>query len=107
MEKSLAAKAARLAKEIVEIEKTRPPSRSVNNNGFGDGMFILKEPLKFSDEIQDYQKKEYNNRGFVIFNIIIMLCISYKQLCSGYELTYFSNCFHFLRLNYHRYSDDE
>ena len=46
--------AARLAKEIVEIEKTRPPSRSVNNKGgFGDGMFILKEPLKFSDEIQD------------------------------------------------------
>ncbi|MGA9149968.1 MAG: FAD-dependent oxidoreductase [Candidatus Nitrosopolaris sp.] len=45
--------AARLAKEIVEIEKTRPPSRSVNNNGFGDGMFIVKEPLKFSDEIQD------------------------------------------------------
>jgi succinate dehydrogenase/fumarate reductase flavoprotein subunit len=45
--------AARLAKEIVEIEKTKPPSRSVNNNGYGDGMFILKEPLKFSDEIQD------------------------------------------------------
>jgi len=46
--------AARLAKEIVEIEKTRPPSRSVNNNrGFGDGMFIFKEPLKFGDEIQD------------------------------------------------------
>ena len=49
--------AARLAKEIVEIEKTRPPSQlSVNNNCglFGDGMFIiLKEPLKFSDEIQD------------------------------------------------------
>ncbi|MGB8034169.1 MAG: FAD-dependent oxidoreductase [Nitrososphaeraceae archaeon] len=49
--------AARLAKEIVEIEKTRPPSQlSVNNNRglFGDGMFIiLKEPLKFSDEIQD------------------------------------------------------
>ena len=45
--------AARLAKEIVEIEKTRPPSRSVNNNGFGNGMFIVKEPLKFSDEIQD------------------------------------------------------
>ena len=42
--------AARLAKEIVEIEKTRPPSRS---GGFGDGMFIPKEPLKFSDEIQD------------------------------------------------------
>jgi succinate dehydrogenase/fumarate reductase flavoprotein subunit len=50
--------AARLAKEIVEIEKkTGPPSQlSVNNNRglFGDGMFIiLKEPLKFSDEIQD------------------------------------------------------
>ena len=51
--------AARLAKEIVEIEKkTGPPSQlSVNNNGgrlFGDGMFIiLKEPLKFSGEIQD------------------------------------------------------
>jgi len=46
--------AARLAKEIVEIEKTRTPSRSVNNNrGFGDGMFIFKEPLKFGDEIQD------------------------------------------------------
>ncbi|HZC21209.1 MAG TPA: FAD-binding protein [Nitrososphaeraceae archaeon] len=50
--------AARLAKEIVEIEKkTWPPSQlSVNNNRglFGDGMFIiLKEPLKFSDEIQD------------------------------------------------------
>jgi succinate dehydrogenase/fumarate reductase flavoprotein subunit len=45
--------AARLAKEIADIEKTRPPSGSVNNNGFGDGMFIVKEPLKFSDEIQD------------------------------------------------------
>src|SRR5262249_40394101 len=46
--------AARLAKEIVEIDKTRPPSRSVNNNGgFDDGMFIVKEPRKFSDEIQD------------------------------------------------------
>ena len=46
--------AARLAKEIVEIDKTRPPSRSVNNKGgFGDGMFIVKEPREFSDEIQD------------------------------------------------------
>jgi succinate dehydrogenase/fumarate reductase flavoprotein subunit len=45
--------AARLAKEIADIEKTRPPSGSVNNNGFSDGMFIVKEPLKFSDEIQD------------------------------------------------------
>jgi succinate dehydrogenase / fumarate reductase flavoprotein subunit len=40
--------AARLAK------KTGPPSQSVNNKGrFGDGLFILKEHLKFSDEIQD------------------------------------------------------
>jgi succinate dehydrogenase flavoprotein subunit len=48
--------AARLAKEIVEIEKKTPSQLSVNNNGglFGDGMFIiLKEPLKFSNEIQD------------------------------------------------------
>ena len=45
--------AARLAKEIVEVEKTGPPSGSVTNNAFGDGMFIVKEPLKFSDEIQD------------------------------------------------------
>ncbi len=46
--------AARLAKEIVETEKTKPPSGSVNNKGgFGNGMFIVKEPIKFSDEIQD------------------------------------------------------
>jgi succinate dehydrogenase/fumarate reductase flavoprotein subunit len=49
--------AARLAKEIVGIEKTGPPSqRSVNNNGgvlLNGGTFIvLKEPLKFSEKIQ-------------------------------------------------------
>jgi succinate dehydrogenase / fumarate reductase, flavoprotein subunit len=55
--------AARLAKEIVEIEKTRPPSRIVNNSReFGDGMFIVKEPLKFSDEIQDLMTQ---NAGIV------------------------------------------
>ena len=55
--------AARLAKEIAEIEKPGPPSRSVDNNrGFGDGMFIVKEPLKFSDEIQDLMTQ---NAGIV------------------------------------------
>src|SRR5215471_2032350 len=55
--------AAILAKEIVEIEKTRPPSRSINNNrGFGDGMIIVKEPLKFRDEIQDLMTE---NAGIV------------------------------------------
>jgi succinate dehydrogenase / fumarate reductase, flavoprotein subunit len=51
--------AARLAKEIAEIEKTGPPSQSVNNNC---GMFIVKEPLKFSDEIQDLMTQ---NAGIV------------------------------------------
>src|SRR5215467_11602977 len=55
--------AAKLAKEIVEIEKTRPPSRSVNNKGgFGDEMFIVKEPRKFSDGIQDLMTQ---NAGIV------------------------------------------
>jgi succinate dehydrogenase/fumarate reductase flavoprotein subunit len=55
--------AARLAKEIVETNKPRPPSRSVNNNrGFVDVMFIVKESLKFGDEIQDLMTQ---NAGIV------------------------------------------
>jgi len=55
--------AARLAKELVEIEKTRPPLQSVNSNrGFGDRMIIVKEPLKFRDEIQDLMTE---NAGIV------------------------------------------
>jgi succinate dehydrogenase flavoprotein subunit len=56
--------AARLAKELVEIEHTRPPpSQRVNNNrGFGDGMIIVKEPLKFSHEIEDLMTE---NAGIV------------------------------------------
>ena len=55
--------AARLAKELVEIEKTRPPLQSVKSNrGFGDRMIIVKEPLKFRDEIQDLMTE---NAGIV------------------------------------------
>jgi succinate dehydrogenase/fumarate reductase flavoprotein subunit len=44
---------ARLAMERVEKEKTGPSTRSVSNNfGFGNGMFLVKEPHKFSDKIQ-------------------------------------------------------
>ena len=47
--------AARLAKERGETEKTRLSSvtrrNSNNDKGFDDGMFIVKEPVKFRDEI--------------------------------------------------------
>jgi succinate dehydrogenase / fumarate reductase flavoprotein subunit len=55
--------AARLAKEQGEREKTGPSSltrRKVNNSQekeFDDGMFIVKEPIKFCNEIQELMKQ--------------------------------------------------
>jgi succinate dehydrogenase / fumarate reductase flavoprotein subunit len=55
--------AARLAKEQGEREKTGPSSltrRKVNNSQekeFEDGMFIVKEPIKFCNEIQELMKQ--------------------------------------------------
>jgi succinate dehydrogenase / fumarate reductase flavoprotein subunit len=58
--------AARLAKERGETEKTGPSSvtrrNSNNDKGFDDGMFIVKEPVKFRDEIQELMKQ---NAGIV------------------------------------------
>ena len=60
--------AARLAKEQEEREKTGPSSltrRKVNNSQekeFDDGMFIVKEPIKFCNEIQELMKQ---NAGII------------------------------------------
>jgi succinate dehydrogenase / fumarate reductase, flavoprotein subunit len=60
--------AARLAKEQREREKTGPSSlvRSKVNNRqekeFDDGMFIVKEPIKFCNEIQELMKQ---NAGII------------------------------------------
>jgi succinate dehydrogenase / fumarate reductase flavoprotein subunit len=60
--------AARLAKEQGEREKTGPSSltrRKVNNSQekeFDDGMFIVKEPIKFCNEIQELMKQ---NAGII------------------------------------------
>src|SRR5205085_4503433 len=54
--------AARLAKEQGEREKTGPSSlvrRKVNNSQekeFDDGLFIVKEPIKFRNEIKELMK---------------------------------------------------
>ena len=57
---------ARLAKERGETEKTGPSSvtrrNSNNDKGFDDGMFIVKEPVKFRDEIRELMKQ---NAGIV------------------------------------------
>ena len=60
--------AARLAKEQGEREKTGPSSlvrRKVNNRQekeFDDGLFIVKEPIKFRNEIQELMKQ---NAGII------------------------------------------
>ena len=60
--------AARLAKEQGEREKTGPSSlvrRKVNNSQekeFDDGLFIVKEPTKFRNEIQELMKQ---NAGII------------------------------------------
>jgi succinate dehydrogenase / fumarate reductase, flavoprotein subunit len=60
--------AARLAKEQGEREKTGPSSlvrRKVNNSQekeFDDGLFIVKEPIKFRNEIQELMKQ---NAGII------------------------------------------
>jgi succinate dehydrogenase / fumarate reductase flavoprotein subunit len=60
--------AARLAKEQGEREKTGPSSlvrRKVNNSQekeFDDGMFMVKEPIKFRKEIQELMKQ---NAGII------------------------------------------
>jgi succinate dehydrogenase / fumarate reductase, flavoprotein subunit len=60
--------AARLAKEEGEREKTGPSSlirRKINNSQekeFDDGMFIVKEPIKFRNEIQELMKQ---NAGII------------------------------------------
>ena len=57
--------AARLAKELGEIKKAEP-SRLVSNvnnrKEFDDGIFIVKEPIKFRDEIQELMK---HNGGII------------------------------------------
>ena len=57
--------AARLAKELGEIKKAEP-SRLVSNvnnrKEFDDGIFIVKQPIKFRDEIQELMK---HNGGII------------------------------------------
>ena len=57
--------AARLAKELGEIKKAEPSQLGSNVNNrkeFDDGIFIVKEPIKFRDEIQELMK---HNGGIV------------------------------------------
>ena len=57
--------AARLAKELGEIKKAEPSRLGSNVNNrkeFDDGIFIVKEPIKFRDEIQELMK---HNGGIV------------------------------------------
>ena len=58
--------AARLAKEVGEIKKKTEPSLlgpNVNNQKeFDDGMFIVKEPITFRNEIQELMKQ---NAGII------------------------------------------
>ena len=52
--------AARLAKEVGEIKKTEPslPGPNANNQKeFDGGIFIVKEPITFRNEIQELMKK--------------------------------------------------
>jgi succinate dehydrogenase / fumarate reductase flavoprotein subunit len=51
--------AARLAKELGEIKKAEPSRLGSNVNNrkeFDDGIFIVKEPIKFRDEIRELMK---------------------------------------------------
>ena len=57
--------AARLAKEVGEINKAEPSQLELNVNNrkeFDDGIFIVQEPIKFRDEIQELMK---NNGGII------------------------------------------
>ncbi|MGB7952858.1 MAG: FAD-binding protein, partial [Candidatus Nitrosopolaris sp.] len=57
--------AARLAKEVGEIKKTEPSLLGPNLNNekeFDDGMFIVKEPITFRNEIQELMKQ---NAGII------------------------------------------
>jgi succinate dehydrogenase / fumarate reductase, flavoprotein subunit len=57
--------AARLAKELGEIKKAEPSrlgSNANNRKEFDDGIFIVKEPIKFRDEIQELMK---HNGGII------------------------------------------
>lgn len=58
--------AARLAKEVPDIKKKTEPSLlgpNVNNQKeFRDGIFIVKEPIKFRNEIQELMKQ---NAGII------------------------------------------
>ena len=57
--------AARLAMELGEIKKPEPSQLGANVNNrkeFDDGIFIVKEPIKFRDEIQELMK---HNGGIV------------------------------------------
>ena len=57
--------AARLAKELGEIKKAEPSRLGSNVNNrkeFDDGIFIVKEPIKFRDEIRELMK---HNGGII------------------------------------------
>ena len=57
--------AARLAKEVGEINKPEPSQLGLNVNNrkeFDDGIFIVQEPIKFRDEIQELMK---HNGGII------------------------------------------
>src|SRR5215216_5858236 len=67
--KIVGGEAARLAKELAEIKKTAGPSSQLqlnvnNQKEFDDdhGIFIVKEPLKFLNEIQELMKQ---NAGII------------------------------------------
>jgi succinate dehydrogenase / fumarate reductase flavoprotein subunit len=67
--KIVGGEAARLAKELAEIKKTAGPSSQVqlnvnNQKEFEDdhGIFIVKEPIKFRNEIQELMKQ---NAGII------------------------------------------
>ena len=57
--------AARLAKEVGEIKKTEPSLLGPNVNNqieFDDGIFIVREPITFRNEIQELMKQ---NAGII------------------------------------------
>src|SRR5215211_5912455 len=60
--KIVGSEAARLAKEVAEREKTGGPSSQLelninNQKEFEDRIFVVKEPIKFRDEIQELMKQ--------------------------------------------------
>ena len=64
-EKIAGGEAARLAKEVGEIKKTEPSLLEPNVNNekeFDDGIFIVKEPITFRNEIQELMKQ---NAGII------------------------------------------